>query len=103
MSIIYCRLQWQIIAKDNYLSIVLQGFLSAQLSFPQLIAFGLALFAKSTNATRLNLLVKGLPGLVVMLARLSTTIGYNYRIEQDRASWQSKKDTRVKSLTMPPP
>lgn len=80
-----------------------QGFLSAQLSFPQLIAFGLALFAKSTNATRLNLLVKGLPGLVVMLARLSMTIGYNYRIEQDRASWQSKKDASPKSLSAPPP
>ena len=85
------------------LCLPMQGFLSAQLSFPQLIAFGLALFAKSTNATRLNLLVKGLPGLVVMLARLSTTIGYNYRIEKDRASWEAKKDSQQKSLTAPPP
>jgi lycopene beta-cyclase len=48
------------------------GFLSSRLSFSQLIAFGLSLFAKSSNAARANLLAKGLPGLVVMLARLVT-------------------------------
>jgi len=42
----------------------------------QLIGFGLSLFAKSTNTARLNLLVKGLPGLAVMLAGLVRTIGY---------------------------
>ncbi|KAI3438710.1 hypothetical protein D9Q98_001130 [Chlorella vulgaris] len=48
------------------------GFLSSRLSFSQLIGFGLSLFAKSSNAARANLLAKGLPGLVVMLARLVT-------------------------------
>jgi lycopene beta-cyclase len=47
------------------------GFLSSRLSFPELIGFGLALFAKSSNAARANLLGKGLPGLVAMLARLT--------------------------------
>jgi len=42
----------------------------------QLIGFGLSLFAKLTNTARLNLLVKGLPGLAVMLAGLVRTIGY---------------------------
>ena len=81
----------------------LQGFLSAQLSFPQLIAFGLSLFANSNNATRLNLLVKGLPGLVVMLARLLMTTGYNYRIQKDREAWDSERSQNQKSLTAPPP
>jgi lycopene beta-cyclase len=48
------------------------GFLSARLGFGQLIAFGLALFARSSNAARADLLVKGLPGLVRMLAELAT-------------------------------
>lgn len=86
---------------------LMQGFLSAQLSFPQLIAFGLALFAKSTNATRANLLVKGLPGLIIMLARLLGTAGYNYRIQKDREAWVRKKETAgpkpSKSLSAPPP
>lgn len=48
------------------------GFLSSRLSFLQLIGFGLSLFAKSSNAARINLLQKGLPGLLVMLAQLAT-------------------------------
>lgn len=48
------------------------GFLSSRLGFGELIAFGLSLFAKSSNATRADLLIKGLPGLVVMLAQLAT-------------------------------
>ena len=36
-----------------------RGFLSATLTFPQLIGFGLALFARSSNAARADLLVKG--------------------------------------------
>lgn len=48
------------------------GFLSSRLSFISLIGFGLSLFAKSSNAARLNLLQKGLPGLIVMLSRLAT-------------------------------
>lgn len=47
------------------------GFLSSRLGFLQLIGFGLSLFAKSSNAARANLLAKGLPGLVVMLAQLA--------------------------------
>jgi len=47
-----------------------QGFLSARLTFSQLIGFGLSLFQHASNPARLNLLVKGLPGLVVMLVRL---------------------------------
>lgn len=50
------------------------GFLSSRLSFIELIGFGLSLFAKSSNAARLNLLQKGLPGLIVMLGRLLKTI-----------------------------
>ena len=48
-----------------------QGFLSARLNFAQLIGFGLSLFQHASNPARLNLLVKGLPGLVVMLVRLT--------------------------------
>ena len=48
------------------------GFLSSRLGFGELIAFGLSLFAKSSNAARADLLIKGLPGLVVMLAQLAT-------------------------------
>jgi lycopene beta-cyclase len=51
-----------------------QGFLSSRLSFIELIGFGLALFAKSSNSARSDLLVKGLPGLVVMLSRLAKTL-----------------------------
>ena len=50
-----------------------QGFLSAQLTFTELIGFGLALFAKSSTAARLDLLSKGLPGLLGMLTGLATT------------------------------
>ncbi|KAK9845376.1 hypothetical protein WJX81_004833 [Elliptochloris bilobata] len=53
-----------------------QGFLSTRLTFPELIGFGLSLFVKSSNTARLNLLRKGLPGLLVMLAGLTRTIGY---------------------------
>ena len=50
------------------------GFLSSRLSFLELIGFGLSLFVKSSNAARLDLLQKGLPGLVRMLGRLAKTI-----------------------------
>lgn len=46
--------------------------MSSRLGFSELIAFGLSLFAKSSNAARADLLIKGLPGLVVMLAQLAT-------------------------------
>ena len=55
-----------------------QGFLSARLSFQELIKFGLNLFAKSSNDARANLLVKGLPGLFVLLASIVPTFGDYY-------------------------
>ena len=51
-----------------------QGFLSSRLSFVELVGFGLSLFAKSSNSARINLLKKGLPGLVTTLARLQKTL-----------------------------
>lgn len=48
-----------------------QGFLSARLTFWELIGFGLSLFRHASNLARANLLIKGLPGLLVMLARLT--------------------------------
>ncbi len=51
-----------------------RGFLSARLSLPELVGFGLSLFARSTNAARADLVVKGLPGLAVMLTRLAKTL-----------------------------
>jgi hypothetical protein len=89
-----------------------QGFLSAQLSFPQLIAFGLSLFANSTNATRVNLVVKGLPGLLVMMVRLSLTAGHNMRIEKEARGWAAEREKGLQSqsqskqpgsLKAPPP
>lgn len=50
------------------------GFLSSRLSFIELIGFGLSLFVHSSNAARLDLLQKGLPGLVRMLTRLAKTL-----------------------------
>lgn len=52
------------------------GFLSARLSFAELIAFGWSLFVNSSTEARLSLLGKGLPGLVVMLGQLAGTINY---------------------------
>ncbi|KAK9828833.1 hypothetical protein WJX72_002308 [[Myrmecia] bisecta] len=59
-----------------------RGFLSTRLSFAELIAFGLSLFAKSSNATRANLLVKGLPGLAAMGIHLTQSLGYNARMKK---------------------
>lgn len=81
----------------------LQGFLSAQLSLPQLIGFGLSLFAKSSNAARLNLLSKGLPGLVVMLSRLAVTVGYEGRIQKDAKKWALEDRKPEEKVTAPPP
>lgn len=50
-----------------------QGFLSSRLSFPQLMAFGLALFANSSNQARANLVFKGTPGLFSMFTGLGKT------------------------------
>ena len=48
-----------------------QGFLSSRLTFPELIGFGLALFARSSNKARANLVFKGTPGLVGMVGGLA--------------------------------
>nr|ANY98896.1 chloroplast lycopene beta-cyclase [Dunaliella salina]QIW94443.1 carotene synthesis related protein [Dunaliella salina] len=56
-----------------------QGFLSARLSFTQLISFGLSLFSKATSATRTNLLRLGIPGLVQMLLVLLPTVTGYYK------------------------
>ncbi len=48
-----------------------QGFLSSRLTFLELIGFGLSLFANASNQARANLLIKGAPGLFVMLWRLA--------------------------------
>lgn len=50
------------------------GFLSMRLSFTQLISFGLALFISADNASRVNLLKMGVPGLVRMLVQLWPTL-----------------------------
>ena len=50
-----------------------QGFLSSRLSFPQLMTFGLALFANSSNQARANLVFKGTPGLFSMFTGLGKT------------------------------
>ena len=52
-----------------------QGFLSARLTFPQLIGFGLALFLNSSNRARANLLAKGTPGLIGVAFSLIKTAG----------------------------
>ncbi len=49
-----------------------QGFLSSRLTFLELIGFGLSLFANASNQARANLLIKGAPGLFVMLYTLAT-------------------------------
>ena len=60
-----------------------QGFLSARLTLPQLIGFGLSLFTNASNAARANLLVKGIPGLAIMLARLAQTWNYGPQNRSD--------------------
>eukprot|EP00899_Mesostigma_viride_P022213 jgi/Mesvir1/3176/Mv16334-RA.1 len=46
------------------------GFLSARLSLPELIVFGLSLFLNASNTARISLIQKGLPGLFVMGANV---------------------------------
>lgn len=59
------------------------GFLSARLGFVELIGFGLSLFVNASNQARGDLLVKGLPGLVVMLGSLVPTLGNYYKLNQE--------------------
>jgi len=49
-----------------------QGFLSWHLTFNELILFGLSLFIKSANDSRATLLLKGTPGLLLMIAEILT-------------------------------
>ena len=46
------------------------GFLSSRLTLAELVAFGLSLFARSTNEARLSLVLKGLTGLPELVATL---------------------------------
>jgi uncharacterized membrane protein YgcG len=45
-------------------------------------AFGLSLFAKSSNQSRIDLLAKGLPGLLSMLLTLAPTLGDYYGLSR---------------------
>lgn len=54
------------------------GFLSTRLTLPQLIGFGLALFANASNSAKGNLLVQGAPGLIKMLIELAPTVSPSY-------------------------
>jgi hypothetical protein len=60
-----------------------------RLTFLQLIGFGLSLFTKASNEARLNLLAKGLPGLVVMLGLLVPTLGDYYGVNGKKGSSSS--------------
>lgn len=50
---------------------------------PLLAGFGLSLFVNASNQARGDLLVKGLPGLVVMLGGLVPTLGNYYKLDQE--------------------
>eukprot|EP00798_Chlamydomonas_sp_ICE-L_P023577 gene23577-9104_t len=60
------------------------GFLSARLTFLELIGFGLVLFVQSSNDVRLYLLKLGLPGLIQMLIYLAPTLGNYYGEKTDK-------------------
>lgn len=47
------------------------GFLSARLTFTELIGFGLSLFVNASNPARVNLVKMGAPGLLGMLLELT--------------------------------
>ncbi|XP_002961511.2 lycopene beta cyclase, chloroplastic [Selaginella moellendorffii] len=50
-----------------------QGFLSSRLYLPELVAFGLSLFAHAPAKSRLEIMAKGTPALVTMVNNLITT------------------------------
>lgn len=52
-------------------------------------AFGLSLFANSSNQARLDLLVKGLPGLAAMLLELIPTLGDYYNVKKEQKQQQA--------------
>lgn len=79
------------------------GFLSARLGFWQLIAFGLSLFANSSNQSRLDLLVKGLPGLVGMLLELAPTLGDYYGVKKEQQQQLQEANTIYPVPGLAPP
>jgi lycopene beta-cyclase len=79
------------------------GFLSARLDFWQLIAFGLSLFANSSNQSRLDLLVKGLPGLMKMLLELAPTLGDYYGVKKEQQQLLREANTIYPTPGLTPP
>jgi lycopene beta-cyclase len=71
------------------------GFLSARLGFWQLITFGLSLFANSNNQSRIDLLSKGLPGLVGMLLELAPTLGDYYGVQKEQKLLKQQEALKV--------
>jgi lycopene beta-cyclase len=71
------------------------GFLSARLGFWQLISFGLSLFANSNNQSRIDLLSKGLPGLVGMLLELAPTLGDYYGVQKEQKLLKQQEAMKV--------
>ncbi|PNH03618.1 Lycopene beta cyclase, chloroplastic/chromoplastic [Tetrabaena socialis] len=72
-----------------------------------LIAFGLALFAQSSNSARSNLVVRGLPGLLAMLAELTGTLRAYYPEEKSLKERKDEVDAAARqaaaALKAPPP
>ncbi|GFR49762.1 hypothetical protein Agub_g11924 [Astrephomene gubernaculifera] len=86
------------------------GFLSTRLSFSQLIAFGLSLFLRSSNAARSSLLRLGVPGLLVMLAGLLPTLAADYypgmqsiKERKDEVDAAARRAAQLTSSLPPPP
>lgn len=71
------------------------GFLSARLGFWQLISFGLSLFTNSNNQSRVDLLSKGLPGLMGMLLELAPTVGDYYGVQKEQKLLKQQEALKV--------
>jgi hypothetical protein len=67
---------------------------------PVTAAFGLSLFANSSNQARLDLLVKGLPGLLGMLLELAPTVGDYYGVKKEQK--QAAAAARQQQAAAPP-
>jgi hypothetical protein len=68
---------------------------------PCCAAFGLSLFANSSNQARLDLLVKGLPGLLGMLLELAPTMGDYYGVKKEQK--QAAAAARQQQAAAPSP
>ena len=78
-----------------------QGFLSWRLTFSELIVFGLTLFMKSENESRLTLLVKGTPGLLLMILEILTgNVGTGILFARPEL-WIKTKSTAALAATTP--